>query len=232
MMDFLLHFDAKLPELFLQYGTWIYAIVFAILFCETGLVVTPFLPGDSMIFALGAFAAQGSLDMTILAVGLIFAAIAGDSANYWVGKIFGRGLLANPCQRIFKPQHYEKAHAFYERHGGKAIVLSRFVPIVRTFAPFVAGVGEMAYRSFFTYNIAGGVLWVALFLGGGYLLGTLPWIKGNFKVVTLAIIVLSVLPIVWELLKERLAKRALALSAVSNEEAACEKETSAEELEK
>ena len=199
MIDFLLHFDTQLPQLLVTYGHWVYALVFAIVFCETGLVVLPFLPGDSMLFALGAFAAQGSLDIFLLASGLSVAAIVGDSVNYAIGKTLGQKLLDNPHQKFFKPAHYHKAHAFYQKYGGKAIILSRFVPIVRTFAPFVAGVARMDYKKFLAYNIVGGLLWVLLFLGGGYVLGNLPWVKGNFKLITIAIIVLSLLPIVWEL---------------------------------
>ena len=149
MIDFLLHFDTQLPALIAQWGPWVYALVFVIVFCETGLVVAPFLPGDSLLFALGAFAAQGSLDLTTLAVGLTVAAIAGDSLNYALGWWLGERLLNNPQQKFFKREHFDKAHAFYEKYGGKAIILSRFIPIVRTFAPFVAGVGEMNYKKFF-----------------------------------------------------------------------------------
>lgn len=203
MIDFLLHFDVELPKLFLAYGVWVYAIVFTIIFCETGLVVTPFLPGDSMLFALGAFAATGSLDIIILALGLAIAAIAGDSLNYMIGLFLGERILSNPKQKIFKREHYQKAHGFYERHGGKAIILARFIPIVRTFAPFVAGVARMRYRNFFAYNVIGGVLWVLLFLGGGYMLGNIPLVKGNFKTITIAIIIVSLLPIAWELFRAR-----------------------------
>lgn len=206
MIDFLLHFDVELPKLFLTYGAWVYAIVFAIIFCETGLVVTPFLPGDSMLFALGAFAASGSLDIGILAVGLSIAAVAGNSLNYMLGAMLGGKLLANKKQKIFKQEYYDRAHQFYERHGMMAVVLSRFIPIVRSFAPFVAGVARMGYRKFGVYNLVGGVLWVGLFLGGGYLLGNLPWVKGNFKTVTIVIIVVSLLPVVWELFKPKTKK--------------------------
>lgn len=207
MLDFLLHFDTQLPALFATYGTWVYAIVFLIVFCETGLVVTPFLPGDSMLFALGAFAAQGSLDIVVLGIGLTVAAIAGDSVNYALGKLFGQRLLENPKQKLFKRSHYEKAHGFYAKYGGKAIILSRFVPIVRTFAPFVAGVAKMDYKKFLAYNVIGGIVWVVLFLLGGYWLGTLPWVKANFKLVIIGIIVVSVLPIVWELTAAQLRKK-------------------------
>ncbi len=208
MLDFLLHFDTQLPQLFVTYGVWVYAIVFLIVFCETGLVVTPFLPGDSMLFALGAFAAHGSLDVSVLAIGLAIAAIAGDSLNYTLGKFFGHRLLENPRQKFFKKAHYEKAHAFYQKYGGKAIILSRFVPIVRTFAPFVAGVAQMNYKKFFAYNVIGGIVWVAIFLFGGYMLGTLPFIKANFKAVIIGIIVVSILPIAWEIFAAKMKKRA------------------------
>ena len=199
IVNFLLHFDTMLPNLIATYGLWVYALVFIIVFFETGLVVTPFLPGDSMLFALGTMAAMGSMNIVGLAVGLAVAAILGDSLNYALGKLFGNSLLNNPNQKLFKPEHYQKAHDFYSRYGGKAIILSRFVPIVRTFAPFVAGVAKMQYHQFISYNIVGGLLWVVLFLGGGYMLGTLPWVKGNFKAITLIIIVVSILPVVWEL---------------------------------
>jgi membrane-associated protein len=198
MLDILLNFDKALPAFFANYGAWVYAVVFGIIFCETGLVVTPILPGDSMLFAMGAFAAQGSLEIGTLAGLLVIAAVAGDSLNYLIGKYLGHAILNNPHQKLFKPEHYQKAHAFYAKWGGKAIVLSRFIPIVRTFAPFVAGIGHMHYRKFVVYNIAGGVAWVALFLGMGYGLGNLTWVKGNFKLIALAIIILSLLPVAWE----------------------------------
>jgi membrane-associated protein len=204
MFDFLLHFDVELPKLFLAYGAWVYAIVFLIIFCETGLVVTPFLPGDSMLFALGAFAAQGSLNIFILLAGLAFAAVAGNSLNFAIGWRLGAGLLENPRQKFFKRRHYDKAHAFYQKHGGFAIILSRFIPVVRSFAPFVAGAARMSRRKFLVYNLIGGVLWVSLFAGGGFFLGRLPLVKGNFKTITLAIVVVSLIPAVWELSRARM----------------------------
>jgi membrane-associated protein len=199
IIDFLLHFDRILPQVFEAWGPWLYLLVFAIIFCETGLVVMPFLPGDSLLFALGAFAGIGELNIWILLLGLIFAAILGDSLNYLLGERLGAKLLSSPRQRLFKPEHYEKAHLFYQKHGGKAIIMARFVPIVRTFAPFVAGVARMEYRKFLSYNVIGGITWVCLFLGLGYLLGQMEWVKANFKLLTLIIIAVSVLPIVWEL---------------------------------
>jgi membrane-associated protein len=215
MLDFLLHFESYLPGLIESYGVWIYALVWVIVFCETGLVVTPFLPGDSMLFALGAFAAQGSLHIGWLFGGLVLAAIAGDSLNYLIGKYLGQSILNNPHQKLFKPEHYRKAHEFYEKWGGKAIVLSRFVPIVRTFAPFVAGVGKMHYHKFIAYNVVGGVLWVSLFLGLGYGLGNLEWVKGNFKAIAIGIIVLSLVPIVWEIAAAKMSKKSPAVPASS-----------------
>lgn len=208
MIDFLLHFDTQLPSLLAQHGTWVYALVFLIIFCETGLVITPFLPGDSMLFALGTFAAQGSLDIAMLAISLSIAAILGDSVNYALGSFFGQRLLQNPRQKFFKPEHYQKAHDFYEKYGAKAIILARFIPIVRTFAPFVAGIARMSYRKFLTYNIIGGVLWIGLFLGVGYGLGTLPWVKVHFKLIILCIMFVSILPVLWELWQAQRKKAA------------------------
>jgi membrane-associated protein len=202
-MDYLLHFDTELPKLFLTYGAWVYAIVFTIVFCETGLVVTPFLPGDSMLFALGAFAAQGSLSIGVLAAGLAAAAILGNMVNYTIGRLIGQKLLDNPRQKFFKKAHYEKAHAYYEKHGAVAIILSRFIPIIRSFAPFVAGVAKMGKRKFTLYNLIGGGAWVALFLGCGYFLGGTPWVKGHFKLLTVIIVIVSLLPVAWEILKSK-----------------------------
>jgi len=207
LIDLVLHFDQLLPEIFAQYGTWIYAIVFLIVFCETGLVVTPFLPGDSMLFALGAFAAQGHVDIALLFAGLFFAAVAGDNTNYAIGRFFGRKLLENPRQKLFKREYYEKAHAFYQKHGGRAVVLARFVPIVRTFSPFVTGVAHMDYKKFLAYDVGGGAFWVGLFLGSGYALGNVPIVKNNFEIVVPVIIVVSVLPIVYEILAAKLSAR-------------------------
>jgi len=207
LLDIILHFNEFLPQFFAEYGLWVYELVFLIVFCETGLVVTPFLPGDSMLFALGAFAAQqSSLDIRVLAVGLFLAAVGGDNLNYAIGRFLGKKLLEKP-RRFFKPEYYQKAHAFYEKWGGKAVVLARFVPIVRTFSPFTAGVARMSYRKFLAYDIGGGALWIGLFLGIGYALGNVPWVQNNFEIIVPVIIVVSLLPIAWELAAAKLRAR-------------------------
>ena len=184
------------------YGTWTYAILFLIVFCETGLVVTPFLPGDSLLFAAGTFAALGAMDPWILFGLLTVAAILGDTLNYWIGKRIGPAAFSGRF-RLLNQNHLRKTEAFYEKHGGKTIIMARFVPIVRTFAPFVAGVGTMEYGRFLMFNVVGAVLWVGLFVFGGYLFGNIPAVRENFTLVILAIIVLSVLPILFEWLKSR-----------------------------
>ena len=206
LLDLFLHVDKHLLELVEDYGTWIYAILFAIVFLETGLVVTPFLPGDSLLFAAGALAGVGALDVRLLILLLIVAAIAGDSLNYAIGRRVGPRVFREGS-RFFKQEYLQRTHEFYERHGGKTIVLARFVPIVRTFAPFVAGIGRMNYPKFIAYNIGGGVLWVCLFTLLGYFFGTLPVVKENFSIAVLAIIFLSVLPMVIEIWKARTQPR-------------------------
>jgi membrane-associated protein len=201
--DFLLHAEVHLKEFMEHYGIWVYALVFLIVFCETGLVVTPFLPGDSLLFALGAMAAQGMLDPLILLLGLFIAAVLGDSVNYAIGKWCGPKVFTNPRARWLRVDYLQQAHAFYEKYGGRAIILARFIPIVRTFAPFVAGIGTMEYRRFFFYNVIGAALWIGLFIGAGYLFGNLPWVKSNLKIVILGIIIFSVLPLLWEWMKSR-----------------------------
>lgn len=203
LFDFVLHIDKNLELLISQYGVWLYLILFVIVFCETGLVVTPFLPGDSLLFAAGALAAStGQLNVFILWVLLCVAAILGDTVNYAIGKKLGISIFSDNA-RVLKTQYLRKTEAFYEKHGNKTIILARFVPIVRTFAPFVAGVGSMQYRRFITYNVIGGVVWVTLFLTVGYLVGNIPIIKNNFSLVTILIIIVSVVPMVLEVLKER-----------------------------
>ena len=203
LFDFVLHIDKNLELLISQYGVWLYLILFVIVFCETGLVVTPFLPGDSLLFAAGALAAStGQLNVFILWVLLCVAAVLGDTVNYAIGKKLGVSIFSDNA-RVLKTQYLRKTEAFYEKHGNKTIILARFVPIVRTFAPFVAGVGSMQYRRFITYNVIGGVVWVTLFLTVGYLVGNIPIIKNNFSLVTILIIIVSVVPMVLEVLKER-----------------------------
>lgn len=202
-IDLFLHIDKHLVELATLYGPWMYVILFLIIFCETGLVVTPFLPGDSLLFAAGALAAKGALDPHLLAALLIVAAIIGDGVNYHIGRFIGPKVFAMKDSRVFKRAYLERTQKFYEKYGGKTIIFARFVPIVRTFAPFLAGVGIMSYAKFFTYNIVGGILWVVLFVYGGLYFGTLPFVEKNFKLVILAIIVISVIPAVIEYLKAR-----------------------------
>ncbi|MCG7388648.1 DedA family protein [Pantoea sp. ACRSB] len=205
LVDFILHIDVHLAELVAQYGIWIYAILFLILFCETGLVVTPFLPGDSLLFVAGALAALPGNDLNIhlMAALLVVAAVLGDAVNYTIGRLFGERLFSNPNSRIFRRSYLDKTHGFYERHGGKTIILARFVPIVRTFAPFVAGMGHMSYRHFALFNVAGALAWVLLFSYAGYLFGDLPVVQQNLKLLIVAIIVVSVLPGVIEVWRHR-----------------------------
>jgi membrane-associated protein len=201
-IDFFLHLDEHLSLVIENYGTWTYLLLFAIIFMETGLVVTPFLPGDSLLFAAGTFAGLGSLNPTLLFFLLTGAAIIGDTVNYWIGHYIGPRAFSGNI-RFLKKEYLERTHEFYERHGGKTIILARFIPIIRTFAPFVAGVGAMTYPKFFAYNVVGGILWVALFTFGGYFFGNLPAVKENFTLVILAIILVSVLPGVVEFFRER-----------------------------
>jgi len=207
LIDFILHIDVHLAELVAEYGIWIYAILFLILFCETGLVVTPFLPGDSLLFVAGALSALPSNDLNVhmMVMLMIVAAILGDAVNYTIGRLFGDRLFSNPNSKIFRRSYLDKTHAFYDKHGGKTIVLARFVPIVRTFAPFVAGMGDMSYRHFAAYNVIGALLWVLLFTYAGYLFGDLPVVQENLKLMIVAIIVLSILPGVVEIIRHRRA---------------------------
>lgn len=184
-------------------GNWSYVALFFIVFCETGLVVTPFLPGDSLLFAAGSIAALGSLNLWVLIAVLLVAAILGDAANYWIGRELGLKLLEGPLARFIDQKHLDKANHFYEKHGAKAIVFARFVPIMRTVAPFTAGIARMDYPRFFHYNIVGGVLWVTLFTVGGYLFGNIPAVKHNFSLVVIGIIVVSLLPALLEWLRSR-----------------------------
>jgi len=203
LIDIFLHLDKHLNEIILQYGVLTYLILFLIVFAETGLVVTPFLPGDSLLFAAGTFAAFGSLDVSLLFLILSVAAIVGDSVNYSVGKFLGPKIFEKEKIKFLKKEHLDKTHRFYEKYGGKTIVIARFIPIVRTFAPFVAGIGSMTYWKFISYNIIGGIVWVAIFTFGGYFFGNLPFIKNNFSLVALAIIFISVIPIAVELIRNR-----------------------------
>ena len=202
LIDIFLHLDEFLGEIIRTYGAWTYLLLFLIIFMETGLVVTPFLPGDSLIFAAGTFAALGYMNIGLLFLLLATAAILGDTVNYWIGHYIGPRAFSGNV-RFLKKEYMDRTHAFYEKHGGKTIILARFVPIVRTFAPFVAGVGAMSYGKFISYNIIGGLAWVASFLFLGYFFGNLPFVQKNFEFVVIAIVLISVLPAVIEYLKER-----------------------------
>jgi membrane-associated protein len=206
IFDFFLHIDKNLAVITSQYGAITYGILFLVIFMETGFVVTPFLPGDSLLFAAGALAAMGSFNIVILYGLMLLAAIGGDTVNYWLGSLLGREVF-DGRSKWFKKAHLEQAEKFYEKHGGKAIVLARFVPIVRTFAPFVAGVSKMHYGKFISYNVVGGFMWVTLFLFGGYWFGNIPFVKDNFHYVVVAIILISVIPIILEILKATREKR-------------------------
>jgi membrane-associated protein len=193
-IDFFVHLDKYLPVIIKSFGIWTYVIVFLVIFCETGLVVTPTLPGDSLLFALGSLAALGALNIELLLILLCIAAIAGDTVNYTIGHFIGPKVFHYEDNRFFKKEYLVKAHQFYEKHGGKTIIIARFMPFIRTFAPFVAGIGAMAYPKFILYNITGGIAWVCTFLLGGYFFGNIPSVKNNFTVVIIAIVILSVMP--------------------------------------
>lgn len=203
LIDVFLHLDKHLNIVIENYGVWTYLILFLIIFCETGVVVTPFLPGDSLLFAAGNFAAIGLFDPWLLILLLSGAAVLGDTVNYSVGRFMGPTVFHKENSRIFKKEYIERTHRFYEKYGGKTIILARFVPIVRTFAPFVAGVGTMSYGRFAMFNVTGGVVWVGLFVSGGYYFGSLPLVKQNFTAVILGIIIISILPGMIEYLRHR-----------------------------
>jgi membrane-associated protein len=200
LIDFILHIDRHLAEIIANYGIWTYAVLFAIIFAETGLVITPFLPGDSLLFAAGAFCAkpETGLNVHLMALLLFIAAVIGDTVNYWIGAKFGPAVFKREDSMFLRKKHLERAHSFFEKYGGRAIILARFVPIVRTFVPFVAGVGQMTYSRFIAYNIIGAVVWIGFFIYAGFIFGNQPFVQKNFKLVILAIIVLSVLPMVFE----------------------------------
>lgn len=206
LVNFILHIGDHLQELVNNYGNWIYAILFAIVFCETGLVVLPFLPGDSMLFAAGTIAAVGDMNIFVLIGLLIVAAILGDFVNFEIGKHFGQKLFSNPNSKIFKQSYLQKTHDYYEKYGGRTIIIARFIPIVRTFAPFVGGMGNMNYAQFARYNIVGAVLWVVSFTTLGYFFGQLPFVKEHFSWIMIAIIVFSVVPMIVEIIRHRKGK--------------------------
>lgn len=199
--DFILHLDKYVGQVINTYGTFTYLILFVVIFLETGIVLAPFLPGDSLLFIVGTFAANGYLNVILLFIILSLAAVLGDSANYWLGNIFGERLFSK--SRFFKKEYLERTKKFYEKHGGKTIILSRFIPVIRTFAPFVAGIGKMNYLRFFGFNIIGGVAWVAVFLFAGYFFGTIPFVQKNLTIIVLAIIIVSAIPALTEYLKSR-----------------------------
>src|SRR5208337_186509 len=202
-MDFFIHLDKYLPIIIQSFGIWAYVIVFLVIFCETGLVVTPVLPGDSLLFALGAFAAQGALNIEALCVLLCVAAIAGDTVNYTIGHYIGPKVFHYEDSRFFKKEYLLRTHQFYEKHGGKTIIIAQFMPIIRTFAPFVAGVGAMTYSRFILFNVIGCIMWVCLFLLGGYFFGSMPAVKNNFIIVIVAIVIISVMPGIFEYWRQR-----------------------------
>jgi len=203
LIDFILHLDQHLIEIIQTFGLWTYVILFLIIFCETGLVFTPFFPGDSLIFISGTLANNGLLRIEWLFVILSLAAVIGDTANYWIGHFLGPKLFTKKTARFLKKEYLERTHEFYEKHGGKTIIIARFVPVIRTFAPFVAGIGKMSYRKFITYNVVGGVGWVAIFLSAGYYFGSLPLVKENLTLISIAIIIVSLIPAFLEILSFR-----------------------------
>lgn len=207
LIDIFLHLDKHLEVVVQNYGPWVYALMFAIIFVETGLVVMPFLPGDSLLFVAGAIAAVGGLDLGLLMLLLVIAAILGDALNYSVGRYFGPKVFSWEDSRFFNRAAFDRTHAFYEKHGGVTIIVARFMPFIRTFAPFVAGVAEMSYHKFATYNVVGGILWVVSLSGLGYLIGNTAWVKEHFSWVTLAMIVVPALPAVIEVLRHTVFKR-------------------------
>lgn len=200
LVDFILHIDRHLAEIVAQYGAWTYGVLFLIIFAETGLVVTPFLPGDSLLFAAGALAslADSHLNVHLMAFLLFVAAVLGDTLNYWIGAKVGPKVFSREDSLLLRKKHLDRAHAFFEKYGGRAIILARFVPIVRTFVPFVAGIGRMTYSHFLTYNVIGAFIWIYFFTYAGYLFGATPFVQKNFKLVIVAIIILSILPMMVE----------------------------------
>jgi len=207
VIDVILHLDVHLLAWVAEYGVWIYAILFAIIFSETGFVVTPFLPGDSLLFVAGAIAATGELNVYVLVTLLAIAAVLGNSANYAIGRWLGKTFFRESGARWLNRKHLDKAHEFYERHGGKAVVISRFLPIVRTYVPFVAGMAQMKAREYTMYNVAGGVLWVGSLTFAGFFFGNISWVKGNLTAIILGIIAVSLLPLVYAFAKSKLQKK-------------------------
>jgi membrane-associated protein len=215
LINFILHIDVHLAEIISQYGVFAYGVLFIIIFIETGLVVTPFLPGDSLLFAAGAFAALGSLNIWVLLLLVTVAAIAGDTANYWIGHFFGKKIIALKHSPI-KAEHIEETEKFFKKHGGKTIILARFVPIIRTFAPFVAGIGKMHYGYFISYNVIGGTVWVLLFTLAGYFFGNIEAVKHNFSLVIMAIIAVSVVPMIFQAVKSKIGKKSSEVNDINS----------------
>jgi membrane-associated protein len=207
LFDFVLHIDKHLGEIIQQYRTWSYLILFLIIFAETGFVFAPFLPGDSLLFAAGTFAAIGAFNVTILILVLSLAAIAGDTVNYWIGHFVGPKIFYKDRVLFLKKEYLTKTHAFYEKHGGKTIIIARFIPIIRSFAPFVAGIGSMTYFRFIIYNVVGGIGWIIIFVFTGYFFGNLPFVKNNFSLVIFAIIIISSLPVVIKFVQHKFFKK-------------------------
>ncbi len=207
LLEIILHLDKHLLELCAQYGAWVYAILFIIIFCETGLVVTPFLPGDSLLFAVGSLAAIQALDFTLSIALLLTAAVLGDTVNYWIGSYVGPKIFYGGKTRFLNREYLLRTHQFYEKHGGKTIIIARFLPIIRTFAPFVAGIGSMTYRRFLAFNVVGGGLWVFLFVPAGYFFGSVPFVKNNFSLVIIALVLIPGIPSVVEVVRMQLKKR-------------------------
>ncbi len=216
-VEFILHIDVHLQVMCASYGMWVYAILFVIVFCETGFVVTPFLPGDSMLFAIGALSAIGALDPWIASSVLIVAAVGGDTANYWIGHYVGPKVFHEEGSRFLNKEYLQRTHAFYEKHGGKTIIIARFLPIIRTFAPFVAGIGEMSYKRFILFNVVGGVMWVVLGVGAGFFFGNIPVVKSNFSLVIIALVLIPGIPSVVEFVRIKLRQRAKRRAAAARD---------------
>ncbi len=202
LFEFIIHIDVHLSEIIQSYGVWTYLILFLIIFCETGLVVTPFLPGDSLLFAAGTFAARGDFNVMWLCILLSIAAILGDTVNYWIGSFVGPKIFHKEHVRFLNKEYLDRTHKFYEKYGGKTIIIARFVPIIRTFAPFVAGIGSMTYWHFISYNVIGGIVWIVAFVFAGFYFGNIPMVKNNFTMVIFAIIIISILPGVIEFIRQ------------------------------
>ncbi len=216
-LEFVLHIDVHLQAMCATYGTWVYGILYLIVFCETGLVVTPFLPGDSLLFAVGSLVALDALDAKLVAPLLVLAALTGDNVNYWVGRYLGPRVFHKESSRLLNREYLERTHQFYDKHGKKTVVIARFLPIIRTFAPFVAGIGRMNYRVFLTFSILGAMLWVSLFVGGGYYFGNIPVVKNNFSIVIIALVLIPGLPSVIEVVRMRMRRRAKKRAALDGQ---------------